>query len=59
MSADRTRKAQQIVASQIGCSVREALAVIERLATDAEEPLDFVVDELLAGHVSFDPAQVA
>ena len=51
--------AQSVVAAQVGCTVGEARAIIERLARDTEEPVEFVVDELLAGNVSLGTATLA
>jgi len=56
MTFGRTSQAQHVVAAQLACSIDRASAMIEQLARDTDEPMMFVVDEVLAGRVRFDQA---
>jgi hypothetical protein len=57
--AELIYRAQHVAAAQLGISVEDALLIIERLARDTDEPVMFVVDQLLAGNVRFDQAAVS
>ena len=53
MAASKIERAQARVAAQAGCSLERALELMSDTAQAADESIEYVADEVLAGRLAF------